>query len=295
MALTRMSGGAPFSRRASDRILDVRFQVTGGPGYDRLRRGPRSLTGRSNGPKKSASVRLRVGNGLVLTPPDPLDLPASLVEISANQDEAADVEFFGGREILERRFGVYTLMDFVWEGLGPTSSWAGFQVADLGPTGALICWQTEIPPDVAPVLIRGGDDQALWSDFLLDLFADNGQSYGIYVLGGPPSEITNRRADLLPAATVRQACRLWLDRASEENETEWVELRDFVIACMEQPNSLTRSSELLQKLTRLGPEGYLEATKPPPTELAGDDRRLILDNYFELTYRESDQPKTRAR
>ena len=58
-----------------------------------------------------------------------------------------------------------------------------------------------------------------------------------------------------------------------------------MIESLEQPNPLQRSSDLLQRVARLGIDGFLAATEPEHVDLPEDDRRRILENYFTLTNR----------
>jgi hypothetical protein len=221
------------------------------------------------------------GGGRVLSPREPLDLFQLLQKAAENEEERDSVDPFTPMETL----GGAPFLEFLWDGFGPTSSFASLQLADLGDSGTLVCWFTEVPPTEAFALIQSDDDLEIWSALVAQLFGDNGASYGIGLFGGLPSEVTNHKPDAVPPRVLKDAFWQWLEYMEADGWSVWASLRDQTLGRLEQPDSLQRSTDLLNKLVRLGPEGYLAATKPDPVELPEADRRLILENYFTLSYR----------
>ena len=234
-----------------------------------------------------SEIRLNTkGRGRVLSPREPLDLFQLLQEAAESEEERRWVEPFVPMETLGEVCSTETFLGFLWDGFGPTSSYASIQLADLGDSGTLVCEFTEVPPTQAFALVQSKDDPDIWRAFVAQLFRDNGRSYGIGLFGSLPSEVTNHRADVLPPDVLKEAFWQWLEQRDAEGRNVWAKLRNRTIGQLEEPDSLQRSTGLLDKLVRLGPEGYLAATKLERVELPEAHRRLILDNYFALSYRE---------
>ena len=220
-------------------------------------------------------TRLATSRGRVLAPLEPFGLRTTIQE--AAEGVVLNREDFAGA------FPSHTLLDFYWDGFGPTSSGATIDLVDLGATGTLAYWITEDAPTYAFALIQPGGDTDIWPAFVVDLFRDNGESYGIELFGSLPSQTTNGRPDLVPPVALREAFWQWIEGREAVGRPQWGHLRDHTIESLEQPNPLQRSSDLLRRVARLGIDGFLAATEPEHVDLPEDDRRRILENYFTLT------------
>ena len=222
-------------------------------------------------------TRLATSRGRVLAPLEPFDLRTTIQE--AAEGVVLHREEFAGV------FPSHTLLGFYWDGFGPISFGATIELVDLGVTGTLAYHITEYAPTYAFALIQPGGDTDTWPAFVVDLFRDNGESYGIELFGGLPCETTNSRPDLVPPVALREAFWQWIEGREAVGRPQWGDLRDQMIESLEQPNPLQRSSDLLQRVARLGIDGFLAATEPEHVDLPEDDRRRILENYFTLTNR----------
>ena len=229
-------------------------------------------------------TRLTTSRGRVLAPIKPFDLPTTMQEAAESVVEQHGIIAYQ-REELAAAFPSHTLLDFYWDGFGPTSSDATIDLVDLGTAGTLAYWITEDAPTYAFALIQPGGDTDIWPAFVVDLFRDNGESYGIELFGGLPSQTTNRRPDLVPPVALREAFWQWIEGREAGGRPQWVRLRDDTIERLEQPDPLQRSLDLLRQAARLGIDGFLAAMEPEHVDLSEDERRLILENYFTLTSR----------
>ena len=222
-------------------------------------------------------TRLATSRGRVLAPLEPFGLRTTIQEVA--EGVVLNREDFAGA------FPSHTLLTFYWDGFGPISFGATIELVDLGVTGTLAYHITEYAPTYAFALIQPGGDTDTWPAFVVDLFRDNGESYGIELFGGLPCETTNSRPDLVPPVALREAFWQWIEGREAVGRPQWGDLRDQMIESLEQPNPLQRSSDLLQRVARLGIDGFLAATEPEHVDLPEDDRRRILENYFTLTNR----------
>jgi hypothetical protein len=92
---------------------------------------------------------------------------------------------------------------------------------------------------------------------------------------------------------VREAYWQWLESASAHDPALWASLRDSVIAASERPNPLDRSLRALEQLKQLGTPPtadsigrYLGEGVRAGRAISDDERRLIFDNYFAVSYQE---------
>jgi len=220
-------------------------------------------------------TRLATSRGRVLAPLEPFGLRTPIQEAA----EGVVLNLDPYAEWLPS----HTLLYFYWDSFGPMSFGATIELVDLGVTGTLAYYITEYAPPYAFALIQPGGDTDIWPAFVVDLFRDNGESYGIELFGGLPCETTNSRPDLVPPVALREAFWQWIEGREAVGRPQWGDLRDQMIESLEQPNPLQRSSDLLQRVARLGIDGFLAATEPEHVDLPEDDRRRILENYFTLT------------
>ena len=215
-----------------------------------------------------------------------------LVEAFAGPNEtASDIVELDWRWEFREPGMLQTLLDFWWLGLGPTSSGAEIQL--LHPTADrwYACWVTE---EEWPTVVAAFEPLSAVTlrAFVTDLLADNGASYGVGLFGSLPSMTTNHRSDLIPADVVKEAYRAWLDRTGDAWGTGWESLRDDLIGTSEEPDHLARSLRTIQDLSRQHAAGHFTMDCRPPGGVYGSggqltdaDRRLILDNYFAVSYR----------
>ncbi len=212
------------------------------------------------------------------------DVVEALVESEGDVDE---LEGRGLWSILEEAGLLEPLLEFEWDSLGPTSSWARIQLLHPGGSRSFACW---LPEDDEATAIAALEplSPATASAFFRDLLADNGESYGVWLFGG-----LHHRPDLISAMAVKECYREWMERASERDPSLWAELRDRVIGESEESDHLRRSRRALEQLKRLGtpvtPEAirqYRDDKARAGREISDSERRLVLDNYFPVTYRE---------
>jgi len=222
-------------------------------------------------------TRLATSRGRVLAPLEPFGLRTPIQEAA----EGVVLKLDPYAEWLPS----HTLLYFYWDSFGPVSFDATIALVDLGVTGTLAYYITEYAPPYAFALIQPGGDTDIWPAFVVNLFRDNGESYGIELFGGLPCETFNGRPDLVSPVALREAFWQWIVGREAVGRPQWGDLRDQMIESLEQPNPLQRSSDLLQRVARLGIDGFLAATEPEHVDLPEDDRRRILENYFTLTNR----------
>ena len=222
-------------------------------------------------------TRLATSRGRVLAPLEPFGLRTPIQEAA----EGVVLKLDPYAEWLPS----HTLLYFYWDSFGPMSFDATIALVDLGVTGTLAYYITEYAPPYAFALIQPGGDTDIWPAFVVNLFRDNGESYGIELFGGLPCETFNGRPDLVSPVALREAFWQWIVGREAVGRPQWGDLRDQMIESLEQPNPLQRSSDLLQRVARLGIDGFLAATEPEHVDLPEDDRRRILENYFTLTNR----------
>lgn len=222
-------------------------------------------------------TRLATSRGRVLAPLEPFGLRTPIQEAA----EGVVLKLDPYAEWLPSD----TLLYFYWDSFGPISFDATIALVDLGVTGTLAYYITEYAPPYAFALIQPGGDTDIWPAFVVNLFRDNGESYGIELFGGLPCETFNGRPDLVSPVALREAFWQWIVGREAVGRPQWGDLRDQMIESLEQPNPLQRSSDLLQRVARLGIDGFLAATEPEHVDLPEDDRRRILENYFTLTNR----------
>jgi hypothetical protein len=220
-------------------------------------------------------TRLATSRGRVLAPLEPFGLRTPIQEAA----EGVVLKLDPYAEWLPS----HTLLYFYWDSFGPVSFDATIALVDLGVTGTLAYYITEYAPPYAFALIQPGGDTDIWPAFVVNLFRDNGESYGIELFGGLPCETFNGRPDLVSPVALREAFWQWIVGREAVGRPQWGDLRDQMIESLEQPNPLQRSSDLLQRVARLGIDGFLAATEPEHVDLPEDDRRRILENYFTLT------------
>ena len=220
-------------------------------------------------------TRLATSRGRVLAPLEPFGLRTPIQEAA----EGVVLKLDPYAEWLPSD----TLLYFYWDSFGPISFDATIALVDLGVTGTLAYYITEYAPPYAFALIQPGGDTDIWPAFVVNLFRDNGESYGIELFGGLPCETFNGRPDLVSPVALREAFWQWIVGREAVGRPQWGDLRDQMIESLEQPNPLQRSSDLLQRVARLGIDGFLAATEPEHVDLPEDDRRRILENYFTLT------------
>ena len=222
-------------------------------------------------------TRLATSRGRVLAPLEPFGLRTPIQEAA----EGVVLKLDPYAEWLPS----HTLLYFYWDSFGPMLFDATIALVDLGVTGTLAYYITEYAPPYAFALIQPGGDTDIWPAFVVNLFRDNGESYGIELFGGLPCETFNGRPDLVSPVALREAFWQWIVGREAVGRPQWGDLRDQMIESLEQPNPLQRSSDLLQRVARLGIDGFLAATEPEHVDLPEDDRRRILENYFTLTNR----------
>ena len=222
-------------------------------------------------------TRLATSRGRVLAPLEPFGLRTPIQEAA----EGVVLKLDPYAEWLPSD----TLLYFYGDSFGPISFDATIALVDLGVTGTLAYYITEYAPPCAFALIQPGGDTDIWPAFVVNLFRDNGESYGIELFGGLPCETFNGRPDLVSPVALREAFWQWIVGREAVGRPQWGDLRDQMIESLEQPNPLQRSSDLLQRVARLGIDGFLAATEPEHVDLPEDDRRRILENYFTLTNR----------
>ena len=220
-------------------------------------------------------TRLATSRGRVLAPLEPFGLRTPIQEAA----EGVVLKLDPYAEWLPS----HTLLYFYWDSFGPMSFDATIALVDLGVTGTLAYYITEYAPPYAFALIQPGGDTDIWPAFVVNLFRDNGESYGIELFGGLPCQTFNSRPDLVSPVALREAFWQWIEGREAVGQPQWEDLRDQMIESLEQPNPLQRSSDLLQRVARLGIDGFLAATEPEHVDLPEDDRRRILENYFTLT------------
>ena len=121
-------------------------------------------------------TRLATSRGRVLAPLEPFGLRTPIQEAA----EGVVLKLDPYAEWLPSD----TLLYFYWDSFGPISFDATIALVDLGVTGTLAYYITEYAPPYAFALIQPGGDTDIWPAFVVNLFRDNGESYGIELFGG---------------------------------------------------------------------------------------------------------------
>ena len=236
--------------------------------------------------------RIALPIGQVRGEESPVDMYHVVEAVVESDEEADDLEATRPWSVLENARLLAPWLEFEWDSLGPSSSWARICLLSLGGQGSYAYWHGE---DVSEVVIAALEplSPATATAFLRDLLADNGESYGVWLFGCLPSRTVNHRPDLIRAMAVKEFYCEWLERASERDPSLCAELRDRVIGESEEPDHLLRSERALEELKRLGtpvtPEAirrYLDEEDQAGRGIAEEERSLILDNYFAVSYRE---------
>lgn len=227
---------------------------------------------------------VRAGQSLV----DLYDVVKALIE---SEDDFDALEGDGPLRLIEEAGLFEPLLDFDWDSFGPMSSNA--QLRLLHPRGSrwFVCWLAEDEDKVIAALDPLCPETVC--AFLRDLLAENGESYGLGLFGALPSRTVNYRSDLIPAAIVNECYWAWMQWASAKDPSHWASLRNTVIKESEEPNPLRRGLRALEDLKRLGTpvasdaiHRFLEEGKQAGADLSDDERLLILNNYFAVSYQE---------
>jgi hypothetical protein len=172
------------------------------------------------------------------------------------------------------------------------SSSARIALLHGGSERSFACW---LPEDDEGRVIAGlkPPSSAITRVFFEDLLAENGAPYGVWVFGGLPSLTINHRPDLLDAEVFKRSYWRWMQSRSARDPAIWASLRDGIIGASVEPIPMHRGLQLLRQLKEMGtpptPEAiqhYLNERRQEGDEIASSERRLILDNYFAVNYRE---------
>ena len=233
--------------------------------------------------------RITLPAGKVLAGDPPADLYEVVDALVETKDDTDDLEAHGPSSVLGEAGLLQPWLEFQWDGLGPTSSWALISLINPGGSRSFACWRTE---DATEVVIAALEplSPTIASTFLRDLLAGNGESYSVWLFGGVPSRTVNHRPDLTSGLTVKECYHEWMERGSERDPSLWAELRDRLIGESEEPDHLRRSQRALEQLKGLSEPGatrrHLDDRNRAGRDVSDAERRLILDNYFAVTYRE---------
>jgi hypothetical protein len=227
-----------------------------------------------------AGKRVTLPQGTVWVPEAPFDLSAGVEGVVETEDERAQFEWDGPREMVSGRWNLSGLVSFEWLGLGPVTWSAGIEMLDLGVPRAFMCVFLEASPWQAVAALEPKDGPDLVAYFFREVLVGR---YGVELFGSLPTSTENHRADLLSAEAVRTAYMEWMEWAEKNTYASWTGLRDHIIDRALEPDHLKRSMELMKNFGEIVAR-IREGQKEDP--LTAEDKQRILDNYLSGAYTE---------
>jgi hypothetical protein len=173
---------------------------------------------------------------------------------------------------------------------------------DVGGSEVFVCFDSDEDAYRVTAALEPKDEPSITQELVRSYFKDSGRSYGVELFGCLPNEMLNLRPDILPAAIVKEACWNWLLWAEREQRTAWINLRDSVISWFDIPEG-GEHSRLVGQMAHIltlafagSPieqlEDFRKRREQEEKALSLDDRRIIFENYFTLSYREDDPRKS---
>jgi hypothetical protein len=258
---------------------------------------------------KLSLERFRGAAGRVLSAPEgsAVELAEILLEAADDGDpeseqvreaveESTESGLLGTQlELLEKRWSVESLCEFVWDSLGPMSWSASFDLVRVAEDFTCLIFVAETKPICVLVGFEPGPDPELVGWAFQSILEDNGTEYGIEFAASLPSMTFNRSPELLPAEAVFAAYRKWVSLDWEEV----VQLRDRVVEELVEPDPYHRVMRLLRRM----PEGNIEdiarwleerrkSARTEFEEMTDEEQDLVVRLYLALTYREEpfDEP-----
>ena len=239
-----------------------------------------------------AVPRVALPAGHVLAGESAIDLHEALQEAVQMEADVDELDGSGAEYVLRKAGLLDRLLSFHWESLGATSSTACIQLLRLGGPRWYVCW---LPEEDESKVIAALEPlcPAIACAFLSDLVPKNGSTYGAWMFGDLPTSTVNHRPDLIATSVVKEGYWRWIESAAARDPALWASLRDSVIAASETPNPLHRSLRALEQLEQLGtpPAGdsirdYLDQGVRAGQAISDEERRLIFENYFAVSYAE---------
>lgn len=117
----------------------------------------------------------------------------------------------------------------VWEWVGRSSAWHGsIGLFDAGDGRQYVTRFLEDAPYQVLGSITPRANRAAFTAFFRDLMHENGDAYGIDVLGSLPATTELHRPDLVTRDTIAEVYREWLDDAEAAGHPGWDALRDML-------------------------------------------------------------------
>ncbi len=245
--------------------------------------------------------RVSTPAGSILQPTKALDLELVIMSFLEPPDKGLKLAVMGLQSLLSKVGSRDSLLTFRWG-----TYVRSIDFLDVGGSEVFVCFDSDEDAYRVTAALDPKDEPSITQELVQSYFKDNGRSYGVELFGCLPNEMLNRRPDLLPAAIVKEACWNWLLWAEREEGTAWVNLRDSVVSWFEAPEGGEHSGlvgQMAHVLTlafagssieeRL--EDFAKRREQEEKELSLDDRRIIFENYFTLSYREEDPRKSSRR
>jgi hypothetical protein len=117
----------------------------------------------------------------------------------------------------------------VWEWVGRSSAWHGsIGLFDAGDGRQYVTRFLEDTPYQVLGCISPKATRASFTAFFKDLMHENGDAYGIDVLGSLPATTELHRPELVTRDTIAEVYREWLDDAEAAGHPGWDALRDML-------------------------------------------------------------------
>ena len=236
----------------------------------------------------------RFGSTVVIERQKPLKPAAMMNEALAEEerDEWGDLEAWPGSlsELLEQH-GIEErrLLDFYWDGLGPTSWVAGLVLIGNGRRRYLSYWN-ELESYLTVAAIEPWDDPIALSGTVRRLLGRNGKGFGVTPFGSLPTTTTNRAPELIGESVVRQAYFDLLQWWEREQRGAWATFAEEHYGRIVEPNHLQRSLDLLQTLPSLDNPGAISAwlaeRDAVSATLPDQARQRLFDEWFARAYDE---------
>ncbi len=202
-----------------------------------------------------------------------------------------EVEYYGSLEgwpgsvgqLLEEEQARVSLLSFSWDGFGPMSSGAGLVLVGAGKRRHLCAWD-EISSYRALAAVEPWDEPGAVATVVADYVACNGRKYGDWIFGSLPTEVTNRRPDLLPTPVVRQALFDFMQWSERAEAGAWGALAAEVYGKIVEPNHLERSLDVLQAVVDVGIDAWLAELERESAEMPDHERQRVFDYWFASAY-----------
>lgn len=180
------------------------------------------------------------GDGWVCHAPsgDAIDVRPLLVEFASREDlddwtaihgdlREEDVSPSGTAGALHDEWEASEVI--VWEWVGRSSAWHGsIGLFDAGDGRQYVTRFLEDAPYQVLGAITPKATRESFTAFFRDLMHENGDAYGIDVLGSLPATTELHRPDLLGRESIAEAYREWLDDAEAAGHPGWDALRDML-------------------------------------------------------------------